>query len=65
MSVLVNGRMQNLPEPPTLAALLVALAPPIPFAVACNGEFVPCANYARCEVQPGDRIDIVHPAAGG
>jgi sulfur carrier protein len=65
MSVLVNGRLQNLPEPPTLAALLVALAPPIPFAVACNGEFIPRANYAECEIQPGDRIDIVHPAAGG
>ena len=65
MSVLVNGRMQNLPEPPTLAALLVALAPPIPFAVACNGEFVPLANYAGCEIQQGDYIDIVHPAAGG
>jgi sulfur carrier protein len=65
MSVLVNGRMQNLPEPPTLAALLIALAPPIPFAVACNGEFVPFANYDGCEIQPGDHIDIVHPAAGG
>jgi sulfur carrier protein len=65
MSVLVNGRMHNLPEPPTLAALLVALAPSIPFAVACNGEFIPSANYAGCEVRPGDRIDIVHPAAGG
>jgi sulfur carrier protein len=57
--------MQNLPEPPTLAALLVVLAPPTPFAVACNGEFVPFANYAGCEIQPGDHIDIVHPAAGG
>jgi sulfur carrier protein len=65
MSVLVNGRMQNLPEPPTLAALLVVFAPPIPFAVACNGEFIPRANYARCEIHPGDHIDIVHPAAGG
>jgi sulfur carrier protein len=65
MSVLVNGRMHNLPEPTTLAALLVALAPPIPFAVACNGEFIPRANYAGCEIQPGDHIDIVHPAAGG
>jgi sulfur carrier protein len=65
MSVLVNGRMHNLPEPPTLAALLVALAPQPPFAVACNGEFVPCTNYAGCEIQPGDHIDIVHPAAGG
>jgi sulfur carrier protein len=65
MSVLVNGRIQNLPEPPTLAALLVALAPPTPFAVACNGEFIPGANYAGCEIRPGDCIDIVHPAAGG
>jgi len=40
-------------------------APPIPFAVACNGEFIPRANYARCEIHPGDHIDIVHPAAGG
>ena len=65
MSVLVNGRMETLPEPPTLAALLMALAPPTPFAVACNGEFVPRANYAGCQIQPGDCIDIVHPAAGG
>jgi sulfur carrier protein len=65
MSVLVNGRMQNLPEPPTLAALLVALAPPPPFAVARNGEFIQRADYARCEIQPGDHIDVVHPAAGG
>jgi sulfur carrier protein len=65
MSVLVNGQMQTLPEPPTLAALLVALAPRTPFAVACNGEFIPRANYGGCEIQLGDRIDIVHPAAGG
>jgi len=65
MSVLVNGRMHNLPEPRTLAALLVALAPPVPFAVACNGEFIPRTNYAGCEIQQGDHIDIVHPAAGG
>jgi len=65
MSVLVNGRLHNLPEPPTLAALLVTLAPPIPFAVACNGEFIPRTNYAGCQIQPGDSIDIVYPAAGG
>jgi sulfur carrier protein len=65
MSILVNGRMQSLPEPPTLAALLVALAPPAPFAVACNGEFIQRADYAGYEIEPGDSIDIVHPAAGG
>jgi len=65
MSVLVNGRMETLPEPPTLAALLMALAPPTPFAVACNGEFVSSASYGTCQIKPDDCIDIVHPAAGG
>jgi len=65
MSILVNGRMHDVPEPPTLAALLVALAPPIPFAVACNGEFVPYGAYHECRIEPGDSIDIVHPTAGG
>lgn len=65
MSIVVNGRMQNLPQPPTLEALLVALAPATPFAVARNGEFIRRADYARCEIQPGDNIDVVHPAAGG
>ncbi|MGD1025338.1 MAG: sulfur carrier protein ThiS [Candidatus Sulfotelmatobacter sp.] len=65
MSVLVNGRMHDLPEPPTLAALLVALAPPLPFAVACNGEFVQRGTYEDCRIDRGDRIDIVHPTAGG
>ncbi len=65
MSVLVNGHLHALPEPPTLAALVLEFAPSTPFAVARNGEFVPRASYGDCPVQPGDRIDIVHPAAGG
>ena len=65
MSILVNGRMHDVPEPPTLAALLVALAPPIPFAVACNGEFVPYGAYDDFRIESGDSIDIVHPTAGG
>ena len=65
MCVLVNGRMHNLPEPPTLAGLLQALSPPPPFAVACNGEFVPRDTYEDRRIDRGDRIDIVHPMAGG
>lgn len=65
MHVLVNGQMQTLPEPPTLVGLLSELAPSAPFAVAHNGEFVPRASYDDCQIQLGDHIDIVHPAAGG
>lgn len=65
MSVIVNGEIRPLPEPQTLAALLLALSPPAPFAVARNEEFVPRAAYAECTVCPGDRIEIVHPTVGG
>ena len=65
MSVVVNGELRPVPEPPTVAALLLALAPAAPFAVARNEEFVPRAAYKECSIQPGDRIDIVHPTTGG
>jgi thiamine biosynthesis protein ThiS len=65
MSVFVNGRMHDLPEPPTLAALIVAIAPPPPFAVARNGEIVQRGTYEDCRIDRGDRIDIVRPTAGG
>jgi sulfur carrier protein len=65
MFVIVNGHTYPMPEIQTLAALLSRLSPAVPFAVACNAEIVPRASYELCPIQPGDRIDIVHPAAGG
>jgi sulfur carrier protein len=65
MFVIVNGQTRPLPDPPTLAALLVLLSPPAPFAVAHNEEFVQRETYDMCCISPGDRIDIVHPTAGG
>ncbi len=65
MFVIVNGQTRPLPEPRTLTALLVLLSPLAPFAVAHNEEFVPRGAYEMCCIAPGDRIDIVHPTAGG
>ena len=65
MYVIVNGRTHPLPEPRTLAALLRSLSPPVPFVVARNDEVVLSRTYEACHIDPGDRIDIVHPAAGG
>jgi sulfur carrier protein len=65
MFVIVNGHRQPLPEPRTLAALLLSLSPLAPFAVARNEELVPRETYEECPIEPGDRIDIVHPTAGG
>jgi sulfur carrier protein len=65
MFVIVNGETRPLPEHQTLAALLISLSPKTPFAVAHNEEFVPRGDYEACRISPGDRIDIVHPTAGG
>lgn len=65
MSLSVNGQPVPLPLPPTLATLLGVLSPQAHFAVARNEEFVPQSKYAECELIDGDRIEIVHPAAGG
>ena len=65
MTIVVNGRVQALSEPQTLADLLLILNPPRPFAVARNEEFIPREDYGKCRISPGDRIDIVHPTAGG
>ena len=65
MTILVNGQRKPLPNPQTVSALLLMIAPPAPFAVAQNGDFVPRALYEECIVHAGDRIDIVHPTAGG
>lgn len=65
MLIVVNGQSRPLPVPQTLAALLLSLSPPAPFAVALNDEVVLQENFEECRIYPGDRIDIVHPAAGG
>jgi sulfur carrier protein len=65
MFVVVNGQPRPWPGPRTLAALLLSLTPPAPFAVALNDEVVLRGSFEECLVYPGDRIDIVHPTAGG
>lgn len=65
MPLNVNGKAFSLPDPPTLHTLLHTLEPQRPFAVARNEEFVPASAYETCELADGDRIEIVHPSAGG
>ena len=65
MFVIVNGKTCLLPELRSLDVLLRFLSPAAPFAVARNEEFIPRGTYEECVISTGDRIDIVHPAAGG
>lgn len=65
MFVEVNGQGLPVPRHSTLAELLRTLQPAAPFAAARNDELVPRAGYEQCVLAEGDRIDILHPAAGG
>ena len=65
MFVIVNGKMHPLAKIQTLAELLHLLSPTPPFAVARNEEVVPRGTYEECRIHSGDRIEIVHPTAGG
>jgi sulfur carrier protein len=65
MFIVVNGKVHVLPELRTLDALLRVLSPSVPFVVAHNDEVIPRGTYGECALSTGDRIEIVHPAAGG
>jgi sulfur carrier protein len=65
MPLIVNGREAPMPDPPTLENLLETLQPGQPYVVARNEEFVQRSKYQQCKLIAGDRIEIVHPSAGG
>jgi sulfur carrier protein len=65
MPLKVNGREAPMPDPPTLENLLETLQPQQPYVVARNGEFVQRSKYQQCNLTDEDRIEIVHPFAGG
>ena len=65
MSIVVNGERHVLPSSMTMEALLHSLMPKPPFAAALNGGFIPASDYGEYVLNEGDRIEIVHPSAGG
>ncbi len=65
MFVFVNGKIHPLAKIKTLAELLRSLSLSSPFAVARNEEVVSRECYEECCIHSGDRIEIVHPTAGG
>ncbi|MDO8788586.1 MAG: sulfur carrier protein ThiS [Sulfuritalea sp.] len=66
MDIVINGEAQSLPEPVTVAALLVArdLAGKR-VAVERNGEIVPKTRHAETLLAAGDHIEIVVAVGGG
>ena len=66
MTVLVNGKPQDLAAGETVAALLERLGFGGRYAlVERNGEPVERARYADVELADGDELVVARPVAGG
>lgn len=61
----INGEPRPIAAPSTLFELLKELAPRKPFAVAHNEVFIPRELYSDITINPGDRVEVLHAAAGG
>jgi sulfur carrier protein len=65
MDIHINQKLLSLPEGATVADALAAFGARPPFAVALNGDFVARTQHAARALQPGDKLDVVQPVAGG
>ncbi|MEX3581712.1 MAG: sulfur carrier protein ThiS [Burkholderia sp.] len=65
MDIQINQQTLTLPDGAAVADALAAYQARPPFAVAVNGVFVARARHAAHTLSAGDRLDVVHPVAGG
>jgi len=66
MQIVVNGKKHQLQGLTTVAALLQQLELGNKrLAVEVNQAIVPRSQHAQHQLQPGDRVEIVHAIGGG
>lgn len=68
MTLQINGQSRSFtePAPSTLEQVLQQLGMKADrIAVERNGEIVPRTQWGQTEVQPGDRLEVVHFVGGG
>ncbi len=66
MRILVNGQPMEVREGVTVEDLLRDLGVRRDFtAIALNREVAPRSAYGTTVLRDGDRVEIVHPMAGG
>jgi sulfur carrier protein len=66
MDIVLNGEPRTVPpgaSPAHLIELLALRGGRI--AIEVNGTIVPRSRHAEHELQPGDRVEIVHAVGGG
>jgi len=65
MDIQINQKLLSLPDGASIADALTAYGARPPFAVALNGDFVARGQHAERALRAGDKLDVVHPVAGG
>jgi thiamine biosynthesis protein ThiS len=66
MEIYVNGEPRDIPAHSTVAQLIETLQlTSRRTAVEINREIVPRGDYSQRQLQPGDRVEIVHAIGGG
>ncbi len=66
LSLTVNGEPCEMPNPPTIAALLSRLGLSAGrVAVEVNEDVVPRTTWENHELASGDRVEVVHFVGGG
>lgn len=66
MELIVNGETRSLPEPLSLADLVIELGVTgRRIALELNGEIVPRGAFAETMLTPGDKLEIVQAIGGG
>lgn len=65
MDIQINQQTLTLPDGATVADALAAYGARAPYAVAVNGAFVARVQHGERALAAGDRLDVVHPVAGG
>lgn len=66
MELIVNGEICRLADTATVADLVVATgAPERGSAVAIDGVVVPRSLWHARQLEPGERVELVHAVQGG
>ncbi|MDZ7734803.1 MAG: sulfur carrier protein ThiS [Gammaproteobacteria bacterium] len=65
MEIQLNGEAYELPAGTTLATLIETLGIEGRLAVEVNEQIVPRGRFTEYELQPRDRVEIVHAIGGG
>lgn len=66
MTIIIDGDEREVPDGATVTEVLRILTEPAPHVlVELNGTHVPPERQGETRLEPGDRLEIIHPAFGG